>query len=747
MSPEYLWPEANHAGNALGKRSFVQAWFVGAHIDMGGSADNAGLALYPLQWMLLESLAKGLQLEFTGNFQGRASVDNPLEVIFPSTSDLGRNGDPHTYATKNDIKVEMHDLRKVHKLERYGTRYNIKVNRHGPFSSFVASARQPFDPDGNLNGYFSFAPQGTIIHPSVYYLLDDSPLVSFSSKEVGLQNKLEKVRFKMLGKDGECWNQGFWNDGETAAMEDLPALRILVCGNTGVGKSTLISRVFGVASEATGVSTREAGKHNIRTPITFRERPDLIVHDSCGFEAGTDEEMKAVESFLQEKSSETDLAQRIHAVWFCLEVGDPRPKQSSTLKLFHLVAKYVKEVPLVVVATKKDQLFNMAYGERRMSLRKQGLVLDDEEIEAYAQKEVEEHVKLIEKEMHEEVPEGRMDACLAVAHDDDESIDELTKVTAQCFSSEKVRLMYVRSQTKRIDLKIDLAIDEVMGQYRKILKSATGTSFVPLGPSANRLAAATAVCRTVITCFGLPTVNAETAFRLIINNARDDLGHNCTVAFAEALSTIGLIMTIGAGGLPVFLATGVLNLPLVVPATTRLFLMLGCDLILILARSFQAASEQCIGQPLEGDLSKAARAYRPIAKDVHAAIAKAVPRRNLLKSYRVDKVRQWFHEVIDQYRPIFVASKATTTCPVPAFTPRKVVVAGHDSHNGHISHDDHSSHDGHISHVGHHDDSELESDTDTNSTDATTLEGLEEDIKEIHAKATPVLSTSLQSSG
>ncbi|KAI1627960.1 hypothetical protein EDD37DRAFT_606741 [Exophiala viscosa] len=545
MCPEYIWPEASHAGNESGKRSIVQAWFVGAHLDVGGSADNAGLSLYPLQWMLLESLANGLVLEFTGNFQGRASVDNPLEVVFPPTSDSGRNGAIHTYATKNDINVKMQDLRKVHHLERYGTRYSIKVNRKGkgPLSSFITSARQSFDSDGNLHG------QGSIIHPSVYYLMDEWPLVSFSSKEIDLQYKLEAVRLDMLGEDGECWNQGFWNDGTTAAMEDLPPLRILVCGNTGVGKSTLISRVFGAGNEVTGVSPRERGKHNIKDPITFPSRPDLIVHDSCGFEAGSDEEMNVVEDFLQENSSATDLAQRIHTVWFCLEVSDSRPKQSSTLKLFQLVAKYVKEVPLVVVATKKDQLFDRKYSQRRMTLRRQGLPLNDEEIEAYAQKELEEHVRLIETEM-QEVPDGFLDACLAVAYDNDESINLLTKVMAQCCSSERIRLMYVRSQTKRIDLKIELAIDEVMGQYRKILKRVMATSFVAFGPSQSRSAVGMAVCRMVINCFGLTMVDSEIAFRIFLDNVWDDRGHSGTVAFADAISTLGLVMTVDPAGTP-----------------------------------------------------------------------------------------------------------------------------------------------------------------------------------------------------
>ena len=38
----------------------------------------------------------------------------------------------------------------------------------------------------------------------------------------------------------------FWGERETVNIEEPGAIRILVCGNTGVGKSTLINEVFGV---------------------------------------------------------------------------------------------------------------------------------------------------------------------------------------------------------------------------------------------------------------------------------------------------------------------------------------------------------------------------------------------------------------------------------------------------------------------------------------------------------------------
>ena len=51
----------------------------------------------------------------------------------------------------------------------------------------------------------------------------------------------------MLGEENSIVNRGFWGNKPTLEIDGLKSLRILVCGNTGVGKSTLINKVFGVS--------------------------------------------------------------------------------------------------------------------------------------------------------------------------------------------------------------------------------------------------------------------------------------------------------------------------------------------------------------------------------------------------------------------------------------------------------------------------------------------------------------------
>lgn len=85
------------------RRSFVQARFLGAHIDIGGSAAKDGLALYSLQWMLTESKGKGLVLEFDRLFDERAKINDPLELVFPSSDDVGKGVNMPSFQTKNNL--------------------------------------------------------------------------------------------------------------------------------------------------------------------------------------------------------------------------------------------------------------------------------------------------------------------------------------------------------------------------------------------------------------------------------------------------------------------------------------------------------------------------------------------------------------------------------------------------------------------------------------------------------------------
>lgn len=86
----------------------------------------------------------------------------------------------------------------------------------------------------------------------MYQLLDEYSVFALTKEAMPDRENVEIWRPKMLGEKSDRLNMGFWIDREDLDVAELKSIRILVCGTSGVGKSTLINRVFGV-SESTEV--------------------------------------------------------------------------------------------------------------------------------------------------------------------------------------------------------------------------------------------------------------------------------------------------------------------------------------------------------------------------------------------------------------------------------------------------------------------------------------------------------------
>ncbi len=190
-----------------------------------------------------------------------------------------------------------------------------------------------------------------------------------------------------------------------------------------------------------------------------------------------------------------------------------------------------------------------------------------------------------------------------------------------------------------------------MSVYRRILKAATASGGIPLGASSSRVGAVIQICRSILTCFGLPGVSAETVLQICKANLLDDLGNSVSVLLAEGVAALSMGATVLSGGMPFFLIPMAVNFAAVVPATTRLFLMLACDLILVLTRAFQEAASKCVGQPLKRDVEMAAVAYgQQCCSEVHDRVRKLVPRLKVLKSFKTDVIAAGIAEIVQEYK-------------------------------------------------------------------------------------------------
>ncbi|KAG6912413.1 hypothetical protein DXG01_014777 [Tephrocybe rancida] len=77
--------------------------------------------------------------------------------------------------------------------------------------------------------------------------------------------------------------------------------RILVIGRTNAGKTTLLKRVCNTTEE----------------PCIYDDQGKnlFIFHDSPGFEAGDEAQLKTVQEFIRKCANATEVYDQLHAIW------------------------------------------------------------------------------------------------------------------------------------------------------------------------------------------------------------------------------------------------------------------------------------------------------------------------------------------------------------------------------------------------------------------------------------------------
>ena len=126
---------------------------------------------------------------------------------------------------------------------------------------------------------------------------------------------------------------------------------VLVIGNSGVGKSTLINAVLGEEKARTGWGVK--GTTEKLTIYESKEIPFRII-DTIGFvpsRMGKNKAIKAVQNWSEKSAKEGNEGNQISVIWICVE-GTSSKLFPETIKAISKATKIWESVPVIVIITK-----------------------------------------------------------------------------------------------------------------------------------------------------------------------------------------------------------------------------------------------------------------------------------------------------------------------------------------------------------------------------------------------------------
>ncbi|KAI5985705.1 hypothetical protein F5J12DRAFT_916223 [Pisolithus orientalis] len=250
-------------------------------------------------------------------------------------------------------------------------------------------------------------------------------------------------------------------------IKQCPRFRVLVVGKSGVGKSTLINRIFGV--NTANVARDQPEKADIEQEFTSPQNDRLILHDSKGFEAGDAGNYETVKSFIVERKKEPDIKNQLHAI--PIPTYGERLLEDAAEAFLKTRKEVLGNTPTIVVFTKHGRL---------VTFMRQRMPNDPEAGQRYLQEECVQQIKDFTGENIAHV--ARPPAKLRYEHELRDLISITQDMVSMSFTSpgnevSPVPLAAAVAQRMLPTLKVDLSVAVGKQKYW----SALGTSANFLG--------------------------------------------------------------------------------------------------------------------------------------------------------------------------------------------------------------------------------------------------------------------------
>ena len=135
-------------------------------------------------------------------------------------------------------------------------------------------------------------------------------------------------------------------------IENFSSPNIAVIGLTGVGKSSLINKIFGNNIAITGAGRAVTTEYTKYSPNAFDIDLPVSLYDSPGYEPGNEQEyfVKKTIDFLKEKNRQGE-AEQIHLIWYLISASASRLTQADRDIIEEINNNYI---PVIIVLSKCD---------------------------------------------------------------------------------------------------------------------------------------------------------------------------------------------------------------------------------------------------------------------------------------------------------------------------------------------------------------------------------------------------------
>ncbi|RSL99869.1 hypothetical protein CDV31_012003 [Fusarium ambrosium] len=324
---------------------------------MGGGSKQDGLSLWPLQWILSEATRYGLIVEFQVPERLVEGIQDPMEYTMP------RDKGPHQIPFKNGATVQMWDLN-----EEFN-RPDLQPGANEPsgLTAQLSTSERQISTDDDTAA-------ATIIHPSVFWADDITPLGIKFLNPLTCANKIRQA-IKDLNIRPESL---YWNLHHTRLVNlERSRPRVLICGPSGVGKSTLVNEVLGdeVSLASSGIDSVQHEIDAELTSSTAGENGDnFIFHDANGFERGLEETLRRVHGFIKKRQETTTFEEQLHCIWYCcnsvarIEEADREFLRSTSSRGVPFIVVFTSRIPAdfkTNVESRRDSILDSRCQERR----------------------------------------------------------------------------------------------------------------------------------------------------------------------------------------------------------------------------------------------------------------------------------------------------------------------------------------------------------------------------------------------